>query len=281
LADATLDVPMRPAGLEDCAQGPHTKFRSGKSGTITEIHAAIVADVDRDGALDLVASVDCSPGEGYFRQLIAFHRGPDGNFRTIGVIVQPSGAGEDNDIALVGSAEVGPNGTITVQVGDPATRFTDGDAHQGLFQSRTYGWNDSAFVQTAGPTSFMVPAGTFDISVDVSPMTYAKAYSGQRLGTLNVTIRNTGLVAVDKITVQLVMRSEELIERASCRIPDGKPQVRCPIGRLEPGDVVTLTFHQPISTSEPRYSINPNADLQVRIGDQKLIDVQPITLVYK
>jgi hypothetical protein len=110
-------------------------------------------------------------------------------------------------------------------------------------------------------------------------MKYAKANQGERLGTLSVKIHNNGPVPVTGITVQLVMRSEGLVERASCRIPD-KPRISCPIGRMDPGGTTTLFFHQPISISEPLYLVNPNADLQVRIGDQKFLEVKPIPLIY-
>ena len=61
LANATLDLPVRPAGMEGCAQGPGTKFGKGRSGETTQIETAIEADVDHDGAPEVVALVDCVP----------------------------------------------------------------------------------------------------------------------------------------------------------------------------------------------------------------------------
>jgi hypothetical protein len=283
LANATLDVPLRPGSLKDCAQGPRTKFVKGRSGAFTTIGIAAQGDVDHDGAPDVIAGIDCSQGEGRSRQLVAFHRGTGGAFTTIGLVVQAFESDDhDNQIFSVYDMEITASGEIRVDVGDYPTIFSDGFAAQeGIRQSRTYGWNGSTFAQTAGSTSFAVPVGAFELSVDVSPMTYAEASQGQRLGTLSVMIRNSGPVAVDHITVQLVMRSEELVEPAGCRIPDGKPRVSCPIGRLGPGEVTTLFFHQPISLSEPHVAINRGADLQVRVGDQKYREVQGIPLVYQ
>lgn len=286
LANATLDVPVRPAGLEDCAQGPRTPFVDGGSGEITLIRTAIAADVDRDGALDVVAGIDCSPSEGYVRQLVAFHRRSDGAFMTIGVVVQAGSTDDEDEIANVYDMEITPLGEIRVQVGDHKTRHSD-EFLQGVHQFRTYGWNGTAFLQTGGSTSFLVSPGTFDLSVSASPMTYAAPVNGTRAGSMTVTIRNNGSTTVKALSVLLAM----VPGQAGCAVPGASFEPACAVGPLDPGATRTVAFHHSIpacesgsecsSGTDPDDRVNIWADLQVRIGDQKYSDVQGVPVVFK
>jgi len=287
LANATLDVPVRPAGFEECAQGPRTKFVNGRSGEITLIGSASEADVDHDGALDVVAGIDCSIGEGHFRQLVAFHRRPDRTFATIGIVVQAVESPDyENEIANVYDMEITPLGEIRVGVGDYNTMHSD-EFLQGVHQFRTYGWNGTAFVQTAGSTSFMVPAGTVDLSVNATPMTYAPPVNGMRAGTLTVTIRNDGATAVEDLSVLLAMVPGQSV----CAVPGVSFEPVCAVGPLDPGATKTVTFHHSIpacesgsecsSGTDPRDRVNRWADLQVRIGDQKYSEVRGVPVVFR
>ena len=160
LASATLDLPTRAADMEGCAQGPRTKFVKGRSGKTTRIADAVEADLDHDGAPEVVAFIDCSPpgwGENPPRQVVAFERRADGTFATMGVVVEEVPAGDprqnDDTIEDVSRIEAAPNGGIRIEVGDPATLYQDTGTSPGLYQQRTYGWNGTTFVQIAGSTS--------------------------------------------------------------------------------------------------------------------------------
>ena len=153
--------------MKACAQGPGTKFIKGRAGKTTKIAAAIEADLDHNGALEVVAFIDCLPpgwGDNPPRQVVAFERRADGTFATMGVVVEEVPAGDpsqnDNTIEDVPGMQSAPAGGIQIEVGDPATLYQDTGTSPGLYQQRTYGWNGTAIVQTSGSSSFVVPPGT-------------------------------------------------------------------------------------------------------------------------
>lgn len=279
LANATLDVPARAAGIEGCAQGPRTKFVKGRSGKTTRIAAAIEVDLDRDGAQEVVAFVDCLPpgwGENPPRQVVAFDRRADGTFATMGVVLEEVPAGDasqnDNSIEDVARMETAPAGGILIEVGDPATLYNDTGTSPGLYQLRTYGWNGSAIVQTAGSTSFVVPPGTLDLTVSATPMTYAKAVNDERAGSMTVTIRNNGTATVEGLSVFLAMGSMP----ADCADQGAGPGPTCAVGSLAPGATKTVTFHHSVPDC-PDCSLE--GSLQVRVGDQKYGDTPRFSFV--
>jgi hypothetical protein len=189
-------------------------------------------------------------------------------------------------IARVFAIEITPPGDIRVEVGDGNTTHTD-EFLQGLHQQRTYGWNGTAFGQTAGSTTFVVPRGTFDLSVNASPMTYAKPVDGRRAGTMTVTVRNNGGTTVEGLTVQLAMSPGE----ADCADSGARSGPTCVVGPLAPGAARTVTFHHSIpaceagsdceSGADPNARVNPWADLQVRIGDQKYSETRSLPVVFR
>ena len=273
LANATLDLPVRPVGLEACAQGPHTKFVKGHAGETTQIETAIEADVDRDGAPDVVASIYCLPPEmeAFFKQVVAFHRRADGTFATVGLVVQSvptdDAIANANVIANVFGLEATPLGGIRVEVGDIRTWMVDTGTVGDIRQLRTYGWSGSAIVQTAGSTSFVVPPGTLDLSVSASPMTYAKPVNGLRAGTMTVTVGNNGPTTVEGLSVLLAMGGMP----AECVDPGAGPGPTCAVGSLAPGDTRTVTFRHSLCVE-----CSVGGDVQVRIGDQKYGESLPV-----
>jgi hypothetical protein len=280
LSNARLDVPARPSGFESCAQGPRTTFANGRAGEMTVIGMAVEADVDHDGDVDVVAGIDCSPGEGFYRQLVAFHRRADGTFTTIGLVAQPIDSANEDDIQNVYGVTFTAAGEMRVEVGDHHTRATEGGEFLiGVRQVRTYDWNGTEFVQTTGPTSFVVPPGTVDLSVAASPMTYTKPIKGKRNGTLTVTIRNDGPAAVSNVSVLLAMSGGPTA--ATCAEPVGTSAITCPIARLEPGTTTTVTFHQTISGADPPESADDNAFVQVRVDDRSYLVIWSVTLVHQ
>ena len=292
LANATLDLPVRPVGLEACAQGPHTKFVKGHAGETTQIETAIEADVDRDGAPDVVASIYCLPPEreAFFKQVVAFHRRADGTFATMGLVVQSvptdDAIANANVIANVFGLEATPLGGIRVEVGDIRTWMVDTGTVGDIRQLRTYGWSGSAIVQTAGSTSFVVPPGTLDLSVSASPMTYAKPVNGLRAGTMTVTVRNNGATTVEDLSVQLAMEPGQ----ADCADSGASSGPTCVVGPLAPGTARTVAFHHSIpacesgseceSGTDPNARVNPWADLQVRVGDQKYSETRSLPVAF-
>ena len=298
LAGARLDLPARPAGLEGCAQGLGVQFVNGRSsdGTDpwvgTQIDTAIETDADHDGTPEVVAEIRCLPPgfQASFTQVIAFDRRVDGTFATMGLVVQsvptdgsPANA---NVIANVLSLQAAPVGGVRVEVGDLASWYVDTGTSSGLTQQRTYGWNGITFVQTAGPTSFLVPPGSSDLSVSASPMTYAGPVNGSRAGSMTVTIRNAGATTARGLSVLLAMAPP-----ADCADPGAPAGPTCVVGSLAPSATATVTFHHAVDACEPGSSecvsgadpsaqTNPWASLQVRIGDQKYSEIQPLPVAF-
>ena len=279
--------------MEGCAQGRRTRFVDGHSGETTQIGTAIEADVDQDGAPEVVALIDCVPpgwGEGSWGQVVVFRRGSDRAFDTIGLVVEAAGADDAIEhadvIAALFAIEITPRGDIRVEVGDGNATHTS-EFLQGLHQQRTYGWNSTAFVQTAGSTTFVVPPGTFDLSVGTSAMTYAKPVDGSRTGSMTVTLRNNGATTVEDLSVQLAMEPGQ----ADCADSGASSVPTCVVGLLAPDAARTVTFHHSIpaceaaseceSGTDPNSRVNPWADLQVRIGDQKYSETRSLPVVFK
>lgn len=277
LGNATLDLPVRAATTEGCAQGQRTKFIKGRAGKAAKIAAAIEADLDHDGAPEVVAFIDCLPpieGDHPLRQVVAFARRADGSFATMGVVVEEVPAGDasqdDNTIEDVARMGAGAAGGIRIKVGDPATKYQDTGTSPGLYQLRTYGWNGTTFVQTAGSTSFVLPPGTFDLAVSASPMTYAKPVNGDRAGTMTVTIHNNGPATVENLSVFLALGYMP----PTCADAGSRPGSTCTVGSLASGASKTVTFHHVGCDG-----CSLGGSLQVRVGDQKYRETPAFSFV--
>jgi hypothetical protein len=275
LSNATLNLPAWHVGL--CPHGA-TKFSGGSSGEYTRIEKVLSADVDRDGAPDDVALISCRPGEGPQRQVVAFHRGPDGKFATIGLVTQPYSGDVKNveDMAVAGSE-------ITVKVGDTATNSTDGSRWLGVFQWRTYGWTGSKFTQTKGSTSFSTDKSAIHLTAAPSRLVFAKPTGDTRRGTLTITVHNTGDRSVNQVglvvpSADVHLSSDSCTQRDIARL--------CQLGTLAAGATKKVTFDASISAAEADYAIaHGGLDLsqlaaQLRVDDQAHSDITGFTVAF-
>jgi len=97
-----------------------------------------------------------------------------------------------------------------------------------LHQTRTYGWNGSAFVQTGGPTSFSSHDKPTDLSLRIDGVTWGSPQGGFRTGIAKVTVTNKG-----------PYRSDEFLVMDNAQFPP-PPPVRH--GSLGVGESVQLTI---------------------------------------
>ncbi|HEY2670241.1 MAG TPA: hypothetical protein VGJ07_07675 [Rugosimonospora sp.] len=279
LNNATLNLPANAANPTACLHGP-TKFSGGVAGQITRIEKVLAADVDADGSSDDVVLLDCRPGEGALRQVVAVHRAVDGTFTTLGVVQQISGQVKNvDDVKVNGS-------NVEVRVGDAATTYTDGSVSLGVFQWRTYGWNGTRFTQTGGSTSFVADQSANHLTTTVSSLVFGKPSGGRRTGTMTVTVRNSGSRTVKQVSLVMAMVDATPVTPSVTCPTDSLGTPTCQIGTLAAGASKTLTFTTSMSEDEAQYQIAqgglqyPNADAQVRIGDQRYSDTKGLTIVF-
>ena len=264
LRNATLDLPQWPY-VNDCPSGP-TKFAGGKAGAITTLGRVVAADVDHDGAGDDVALIRCRPGEGFLGQVVAFHRNADGTFRTIGLVIQPTGGEpvvtKDNQIWNVTDLRRHGSSQVDVRVGSYETTYTDSARQLGTFQWRSYGWNGSEFTQTGGSRSFQISASTAQLATTVSALAFGPPSGGKQHGVMTVKVRNTGSTAV-RATLIVLLAEGPAVTADGCstgEIPE------CDLGTMPPHSNRTFTFEGDIGAGEKvelRYSL-----VRLRVGDQ-------------
>jgi hypothetical protein len=274
LSHATLNLPAPHSS--GCPHGP-TKFSGGRAGQYTTIEKVLSADVDRDGAADDVALIDCRRNELRERAVVAFHRHADGTFSTIGLVAQ-IGTGDIKNLLDVDVA-----GTeVTVKVGDDTSTSTDGWGAAGVVQWRTYGWHGSRFVQTGGSTSFLADTSANHLSATASALVFAKPSGGVRHGTMTETVRNTGKHEVRQVVLVMVSGDSPGLSSAACT-RTGSWVLSCQLGTLDPGASKTLTFGSSISAQDADNDIaNGGLDLsewasQLRIGDRKYNQTMGLT----
>jgi hypothetical protein len=80
------------------------------------------------------------------------------------------------------------------------------DQNGRLEQNRTFAWNGSAYVQTGGPTSFLVDPATVDLSLAGGDMVFGPPAGGCRTGTMSLTVTNNGSAPVSDVGLNLVLR---------------------------------------------------------------------------
>ena len=276
IANATLDLPSLPLAPADapmqlpgCAQGKVTfsggyALPSGGGDWWSGTSIADVArmDVDQDGKADVVVLITCLVGEASFDRVVAFRERADGTFATIGLVVQTDWVAGDFDpdqIQGVNSIDATPGGDVVATVWGIMCSCSP-TVSLSIDQQRTYNWHDGAFVQTAGSTTFVVPPGTADLTVERS-IAYGTPVDGVQAGTLKVTVRNGGASAVEDVSILLWNQDIGLYTRA--------------IERLDPGASATVTFRDPVSCHSGEECVDPFA-LQVRIGAQVYCDTQGV-----
>lgn len=254
-AGGSVELPGCAAGLVSFARGywfPDGAASDWWRGTWIEDVAR--TDVDHDGAAELIVSIACQPSQAMFRRVIAFRPMPDGSFSTIGVVVQEDRvAGEWDPDRIQGIAGIG----VTTQGEVVATLWSLMCACSPVMtpavtQERTYAWVGGAFVQVEGPTSFVVPPGTVELTLR-NRIDYSTPDDGVMARTITIWVRNEGSTAVEDVSVVIFDLDFGLYERS--------------IGRLEPGVQSAVVFQDAglcmVGTECPAPS-----QVQIRVGDQ-------------
>ncbi|WP_155369104.1 hypothetical protein [Catellatospora vulcania] len=276
LAEATLDLPARTVGGQDCPTGP-TRFRAGKVGTQTWIDSAVETDLDEDGTPEQVALIYCRPGEIPLGQVVAFRRSGDG-FSTLGVVAQvepphTAATGTPDAVERITKLAADTSGEIQVEVGNHETTYSDlSGGPIGLYQWRDFRWNGAAFSRSGGAPSFVADPAVVRITVDVARPNVRDAEGGRRKVEVPVTIRVQDQLPADTpVTVLLSVGTVPgaTVVRAPC---EGAQQwVRCRRDETWPGTwQVIFELELPGAPDAPdvRNDLGPHS-VYVRIGDQE------------
>ncbi|GHJ50674.1 hypothetical protein Cs7R123_80340 [Catellatospora sp. TT07R-123] len=271
LAEATIDLPVRKVGAQDCPSGP-TKFHGGKAGAITEIKDVTGVDLDGDGTAEAAVLISCRPGEGGLGQVLGLRRTPSGGWTTLGVVAQvESGEGHGEHLASVTQVDSSKPGEVRVLVGDYETTYTDTSGGPiGLSQWRVYGWNGTAFAQTGGSPTFAFDRATAAVEVKVSPLGFGAAAGSRRKADLTVRLEMPSVPETDKpIRVLVSLPDGFVIDHQGCEQRDN--WMLCDAGLLSPG-AYTLFMQVSIpsgwSLDQVRESLGYSR-VYVRVGDQE------------
>jgi hypothetical protein len=242
LNNATINV---PAWVEEysglCPHGK-IKFSGGKNGDQGAMQLEgdpVYLDVDHDGAQETVILLSCNP-QGADYQVLALDRDTAGKIVTLGKVVGSAGMPGDQgkDIETIWGIEAGQDGQVRVDVGE--FRPCCGTVQASQHQWRTYGWNGTAFTQTAGPTTFGPNPKVTDLTVTAEKLTMTATGSGAWEGTFTVTVHNNASFATPgKVEVLAQFGSSmKTVSVGTCSDPE---QASCLIGTLPAGGSKTVT----------------------------------------
>jgi hypothetical protein len=283
LRSATLSIPAWPKkGFDaECPSGK-VHFTGGESGMLKLEGAPVYADVDHDGMLETVSVVSCNP-QGSDYKVLAFDRDAAGNIVTLGQVVASAGtAGHPGDILTVWSVQAGDSGQVRVDVGDYRPCCAQAQASQ--HQWRTYGWNGTAFTQTAGPTAFGPNPNVTDLRATTPGLTMTKQADGTWHGKLTVILHNAGGFATPgRVQLLIGVASNWQVTVSGCTLDKNSVQpVGCTLPALAKGAdrTVTLTFKAPAGALDAQCqlwtssinqdgavypNVNPDVDNSVKV----------------
>lgn len=258
LTDATLDLPALPDDFGPC-QGRQTFVRNLASAYSVDdeidahssIVREIVGDVNRDGRTDTVALISCELSESEHWQVVAFDGTPE-NVHTIGTVLAIGG---QPNLAVVFDLQVLASGEIRAEVGDFLGVLIGHAAEVSTHQTRTYGWDGTAFRQIAGPTTFPPNPHFIDLHVTTSNLVLGQPVNGVRTGTLTVTVQNRAAVRAYGVEFDLtapLWLQHVGLQWEKCHLldPDTAAHASCEIGELGAGAsrTLTLTFSAEVSS---------------------------------
>ena len=215
LYSAQLDLPAWPGGTTDggCASGP-IRFESGDALVDDKnlwIAGVTYADVDGDGRAETFARIFCTGGAvDVVSEVVAFTPASGGGVHTIGSVLTQTG----NVIAICG-VRAGAGGTVQVETADfPVPwRCADPTSANERYVSRqwlTFTWNGSSFVQqgTTAPTAN--PYAT-DLELTSTDLVLTKQANGHYVGSMTLTVRNTGASAIPYKTQTVISYGMRLV----------------------------------------------------------------------
>jgi hypothetical protein len=267
---AELDLPAWPADKDatKCASGP-VRFEAGDT-VVNDVNLWIAgvthADVDHDGRAETFARIFCMDGVADpVSQVVAFTPASGGGVRTIGSVLQQTG-----DVLAICRMRAGTDGTIRVYTADfPVPwRCADPESADERYVNRqwlTFAWNGSAFVQQGTTTPTPNPYAT-DLELTSTDLVLTKQGNGHYVGSMTLTIRNTGTSAIPYRTDTVISSGMRLIDPPhGCTLDSksaggGMADVFCVGAELAGGATRTVTLK---IDSPKRYEIRYVPDTNV------------------
>ncbi|HET8657487.1 MAG TPA: hypothetical protein VFM55_00635 [Micromonosporaceae bacterium] len=259
LRNATLDIPAWPA---DNMTGPSGRltFRDGEATPPSSIGPHVLlrdvtyGDVDRDGAQETLAEIDCVI-QGGSQQVVAFDRNAAGRIVTLGTVVATTGEVRTIDGS---SMRVLADGTISVKVAD--YQQCCGDETPQLWQTRGYRWNGHEFRQVSGPTSFPVNPAVTETGVKAGPLVFGPAVDGVQRGTLTVTVSYLRGTRPDHLTLHFTI--PDYVQRDGSAWPPvrtgelGRFSVDLPTPALGGSRTYTFAFRRTVTGTGGDFSLH-------------------------
>jgi len=206
-------------------------------------------DIDRDGADETLALVECRIGEATAKQAVVFDRTRDRRINSLGQVARTNEGFDD----ITGMSVEG-DGDVRLQVADiqPCCRTP---AYWARHQWRTYGWNGERFTQMDGPTAWGPDPRLTDLTMTAGTLVLGPADStGTRPGSVTFTVKNTGPVDVAKLGFAYLgtIGTPNGGDWSMCREPepDGSG-TSCLMPGLRVGERRTYTFRFLVGPSTP------------------------------
>lgn len=215
LYSATLDLPAWPAemGNGKCATGP-VRFQAGDA-LVDDANLWIAgvshADVDRDGRSETFARIFCWQANDIASQVVAFTPASGDGVRTIGPVLRQTGG-----VVAICGVRAGPDGAVQVETADfPVPwRCADPASAQKRYVTRqqlTFTWNGSAFVRHGTTAPGPNPYAT-DLELTGTDLVLARQPNGHYVGSMTLTVRNTGTSAVPYKTETVISDGMRLVD---------------------------------------------------------------------
>jgi hypothetical protein len=269
LYSATLDLPPWPSEMSDagCPTGP-VPFQAG--GTVVNaanlwIGGVAHADVDRDGRAETFARVFCTNGNDIASQVIGFAPAAGGGVRTIGTVLRQGGA-----VVAICAVRAGTGGAVQVETADFPVPWRCADADQGkpryvTRQWLTFAWNGSAFVQqgTTPPTTNKYAT---DLQLNSTDLVLTRQGNGHYVGSMTLTVRNTGTSAIPYKTQTVVSDGMKLVDAPpGCALDrsqagGGMVDILCTATKITGGATRTVTLKV---DSPRRYTLTYEPDTNI------------------
>lgn len=269
LYSAELDLPAWPAEMSNvkCATGP-VRFQAGDA-LVDDVNLWIAgvshADVDRDGRAETFARIFCMNGNDIASQVVAFTPASGGGIHTMASVL-----GQTGDVVAICGVRAGTNGAVEVETVDfPVPwRCADPVSADQRYVTRkwlTFTWNGSAFVQQ-GKTAHTPNPYASDLELTSTDLVLARQANGHYVGSMTLTVRNTGTSTVPYKTETVITGGMRLVDPPpGCALDPswtggGMESIFCTGAKLAGGATrrVTLKIDSP-----RRYELNYIPDTNV------------------
>ncbi|NUO57762.1 MAG: hypothetical protein HOV78_13910 [Hamadaea sp.] len=245
LTAGKVDVPSWGTSGETpegkCNDGRTTirKFTTRWETRVTYVIEVAYANLDDDPALETAAILTCRTGEMGPSMVVAYDRDAAGQIVSLGTVVRTSA--KMQGIWHVKPADSGSG--VSVDVSD-IVACCDTSVDNEFHQWRTYAWNGTAFVQTAGRTDFSNKPLYTDLKLTLGKVTSAKNANGDRDFSIEMTVSNIGKVTSAPMAVNVWSEPGDLIARDWVGNPEEchTGTVKCHPA-LKPGESFTMTVH--------------------------------------